>query len=530
MRKKGRPYRIIGAYDSETTNIILPGQQRAAFPILHQLGLINEPEKPLSRITADNVESLVHVDMCRHAWELYKLLDELVQQGRDYVPVIACHNLGFDMYGLADWLNSHDVKVLAKSARKPITFTVLDENGEPCLVLWDTLVFSQKPLSMMGHECGYEKLSGSWDYDLIRTPETSLTDNELAYASHDIYALIAWLAYWLRMNPDIDETALACRIVTKTGVIRYKRSQRFDNLRGIGAKYNVGRFWNYLNRQQQPKTDDELFTMHACTRGGFTFCASKWASVPITKEKGFTVAGYDATSQHPGQMTSRFYPIGFHKASEKSLELAFNLVTSKTLEKVLLNLYEPFPVAFNGCFEFTNLRPKAGSLFEREGIYPLASARFSKRKLDNEDNGDSDIFKDAVFDNGYKDTAVNPTFAFGKLIRADKATLFITELAAWEIAQCYDYDSVRAISGYITMSFVRPSDMAIISVMQFYQAKNAFKCAMREYEQTRTITCSDALLSCGISSAIVDDMKRGDLAADDLQFVYLGLKADLNGL
>ena len=197
---------------------------------------------------------------------------------------------------------------------------------------------------------------------------------------------------------------------------------------------------------------------------------------------------------------------------------------------MLSNLYEPFPVAFNGCFEFINLRPKAGSLFECEGIYPLASARFSKRTIDNLDNGDSDLFKDVIFDSGYKDTAENPTFAFGKLVKADKATLFITELAAWEIAQCYDYDSVRAISGYITMRFARPSDMAVISVMQFYQAKNAFKHAMHEYEQAHTISCAENLLRCGISSAIVEDMKRGDLAADDLQFVYLGLKADLNGL
>lgn len=530
MRKKGKPYRIIGAYDSETTNIVLPGQRRAAFPILHQMGLISEPEKPLSGIDADNVESRVNVEMCRHAWELYARLDALAQPGRDYVPVIACHNLGFDMYGIAEWLNSRDVRVLAKSARKPITFTILDDNGNPCLVLWDTLVFSQKPLSMMGHECGYEKLVGSWDYDLIRTPETALSADELAYASHDIYALIAWLGYWLRMNPDIDETALACRIVTKTGVIRYKRSQRFDSLRGIGAKYNCGRFWNYLNRSQQPKSDDELFTMHASTRGGFTFCASKWASVPITKEKGFIVAGYDATSQHPAQMVSRFYPVGFHKADCRSLELAFKIVTSKTAEKVLLNLARAFPVAFDAVFEFENLRPKAGSLFEREGIYPLASARFSKRSIDNLDNGDSDIFKDAIFENGYKDTADNPTFAFGKLVRADRARLFVTELAAWEIAQCYDFDSVRAISGYMTMRFARPSDMAVISVMQFYQAKNVFKHAMREYEQTHTVSCSEDLLRCGISSAIVEDMERGDLAADDLQFVYLGLKADLNGL
>ena len=153
MRKQ-IPYRIIGAYDSETTNVKIDGIP-SAFPILHQLGLLDGT--PLDQITADNVEEHTQVELYRHSFELYERLDDIVSCHSDYVPVILCHNLAFDMYGLSSWLNRHDVRVLAKSARKPITFTVLDDDGIPALVIWDTLIFTQQALERMGENCEYMK-------------------------------------------------------------------------------------------------------------------------------------------------------------------------------------------------------------------------------------------------------------------------------------------------------------------------------------------------------------------------------------
>ena len=122
--KARKPYRIIGAYDSETTNITIDGIPKA-FPILHQLGLLDGT--PLDEIDASNVEEHVQIELFRHAHELYTRLDDMVSREADYVPVILCHNLAFDMYGLSGWLSRQNVRVLAKSARKPITFTICDE-------------------------------------------------------------------------------------------------------------------------------------------------------------------------------------------------------------------------------------------------------------------------------------------------------------------------------------------------------------------------------------------------------------------
>lgn len=528
MGQRYKPYRLIGAYDSETTNYN-EGLMHRAFPVLHQLGLLNAP---IEDVNADNVEQVCSIHLFRHTFELCAALDAIAGNEHDFVPVIACHNLSFDMYPLASWLMSHEVRVLAKSRRKPITFTILDEKGSPRLVIWDTLVFSQQPLDAMGRDCGYLKASGSWDYDLIRTPETPLTDDESEYAKRDVYALLAWLGWWLSRNPDIEPERLGLNVVTKTGVVRERRRKRFDQVKGKGQRFNIGRFWLYMNREQMPKTDDELFSMHACTRGGFTFCASRSACVPFDLSgTDLRIAAYDAVSMHPAQMVSHKYPVGFHEASPDDLRNAFEIVMLKTVGDVLRKFQKPFPVAFNALFEFENIRPKAGSIFEREGVLPLASARFRKvERVLREDNEQAQLFEDAFTDAGYKDEADDPSFAFGKLVSAKRARIWLTELAAFEVCRCYDFDSVRAVKGYMTLRFVRPTDMSVVSVMQFYKAKNVFKAARAEYKRNGRVSDASNLRACNVSEAVCSAMEAGTISDADVDITYLGLKADLNSL
>lgn len=528
-KPKRKPYKLIGAYDSETTNVNTGGKHYA-YPILHQLGIISIP---VQDVTNDNVEQVCTISLYRHTLDLYTALDDIAAQELPYVPVIACHNLAFDMYSLAPWLDAHEVRVLAKSLRKPLTFAILKDN-EPVLVIWDTLTFTQKSLEYMGNACGYSKLVGAWDYDKIRTPDTPLTRAELDYAKHDIYALFAYMGYWCRLNPDVDPDAFARNVITKTGVVRYRRNDRFSSIKGKYLNKSVGQYWLMLNHVNRFETDDELFTCIASTRGGLTFVASENASVPFDCENtDYVIAGYDATSQHPSQIVSHFYPHDFKRAKPENLQLGFEIVTSKTLDKVLERYYKPFVVAFYGCFEVTNLRLKKDSVFAKCGIAPFASARCREYEIDEtllEENQDFEEFRKFVSDSGYKDLVEGATYEFGKLVKADKAVLYMTELAAWELSQAYEYDSVQAIAGYQTMSFCRPSDMDTISVMQFYSAKNEFKKAIGAWKRHEPISNGAKLKDLGIPAFVVDGMSAGTIDADTVDATYLGLKSDLNSL
>lgn len=529
MDREQLEYRIIGAYDSETTNINDRGNVYA-FPILHQLGLLDG--STIADIDSTNVEQHVHIELYRHSQDLFERLDSIVEAESSFVPVLLCHNLSFDMYGLSSWLARHEVKVLAKSARKPITFTVLDDDSKPRLVIWDTLIFTQCSLERMGKDCGYSKAVGEWDYDLIRTPETPLTVEEIEYASKDVYALIAYMGWWVKRNPDILPEKLGLNVVTKTGVVRERRKVRFSNIRGKNKRFAIGKFWYYQNKKELPKSDDELFTMQAAMRGGFTFCASKSASVPYDfRDSGKKVFAFDATSQHPAQIVSHYYPEDFHETTGRVLTMAFELVQLVTLERVIGKWENPFNVAFYGCFEFENLRLREGSLFEENGIAPLASARYKSIEfVENEDNGDKAAHDQNRADLGYNDYVVNGRCEFGKLVSADYARLWITELTAWEICQSYEFDSVKGISGYLTSRFARPSDMCIVSVMQFYKAKNEFKKAREAYFKGERIENASKLAKLGIPEAIVKAMQDRTISDREVNSAYQSLKADLNAL
>ena len=67
MRYKQKEYRIIGAYDSETTNTTIDGKP-CAFPILHQLGLIDGT--PLKEITPSNVDDHIQVEYYRNSVDI----------------------------------------------------------------------------------------------------------------------------------------------------------------------------------------------------------------------------------------------------------------------------------------------------------------------------------------------------------------------------------------------------------------------------------------------------------------------------
>lgn len=527
---RGKPYRIIGAYDSETTNLKQNGDYRA-FPILHQLGLLDGTE--LTDITPENVQDHVQVELYRHTFELYERLDDIVNREADYVPVILCHNLAFDMYGLSEWLSRVNVRVLAKSARKPITFTIMDDDNKPRLVIWDTLIFTQQPLERMGKDCGYSKGVGEWDYDKIRTPETPLTDEELDYAKRDIYTLVSWFGWWIRRNPDIDESRLGLNVVTKTGIVRERRRVRYAKLRGRRMKKNVEYYWLARCKLDAPKTDDELFTMLACTRGGFTFCSSVNASIPFDLVgTDDVIAAFDATSQHPAQLVSHMYPYKFHETTPQVLDLAFSLIGKKTYLDILNNWKKPFPVAFCACFEFENLRPKPNSMFDKFGIFPLASARYKtpEQLAQYEDNGDKSAHDAYLHDRSYCDSAEQPQYAFSKVISAKRARFYLTELAAWEVWQAYEWDSVRAIHGYETGKFCKPNDIDVISVMQFYKAKNEFKTARKAHYANEPITNGAQLEKLGIPSAIVRELETGTISAGDVEATYQSLKADLNAI
>ena len=516
------PYRVIGALDTETTNIDDGFGVTGAFVSLYQLGTT---EAELTDITPENVRELVPVELYREYEGVKRRLMAVGMQalGR-YVPVIAVHNLSFDMHPLStiigEWNETHGTRMLAKSPQKPITIA-LKNGGKPFLVFWDTLGFSGMGLEKMGASCGFEKGTGEWDYSRVRAPQTALEPIEEDYAKRDIWALMAWLGWYLRRTPEVSADELGFRVTTKTGAVRAKRRALIEPLRGKGMKKTVGRYWHEANQSEKMADDDFLFTVQACTRGGFVFCASENAGKAYKD-----VYAFDAASQHPAQMVSHRYPVGFSEASREMLDLDAELVSRVTPDQVVNAWDKPFPVAFCACFEFTGLRPKLGTVYEENGVYPLAWARFHTVSGDERDAEADGMRRDM----GYCDTVEGScSHAFGKLERAERCRLYLTELGYWEVCQAYDWDGCFAVHGYETARFSKPTDFSVLSVLEFYQRKNRIKQVRKAYYSGDFAEASKLAEDC-LPDYLVREIADGEDVERDLEEFYMGSKADLNGL
>lgn len=104
--------------------------------------------------------------------------------------IIYVHNLKYDIYALLDWLrDTFGIKPDETMIIKSKIIRLVAGQFE----FRDSLVLTGLSLEKSGIEFdideNYRKKVGYWDYDILRTPKSPLTDDELAYAVNDVLAL-----------------------------------------------------------------------------------------------------------------------------------------------------------------------------------------------------------------------------------------------------------------------------------------------------------------------------------------------------
>lgn len=528
-RADEKPWRLYACLDIETNN---GNDGHVSTVVSWQLSWLRDFSTDLRTIGSANVRSMVRTYIIRDHRDAFAALEAFEKFGLStgFVPIVMVHNLAFEMWALSPWLNARDCQAVCKSTVKPLTITVLDAGGEPSLVFWDTLAFFQKPLGVMGDECGYPKLTGCWDYDRQRDKHTPLSEEEEAYAIEDAMVPWAYMGYWLRLNPEVDESLLASRLLTKTSVVRWKSLERCRGIKGANGK-PIDWMWRRNNETQRPQDEDMLMLMHAATRGGFTYCAREHASRVFTADGTHRLLKYDANSMHIFHGCGHMVPVRFERVPPSALMDAFGIVSTYSVAEVLAKYANPFSLAFHGRFRFENLRLKPGSVFERNGVSTLAQSRFKAPSAElDEDNEAGQVFSEGMYSLGYHDECEGGEFAFGKLYSADSCVLILNELSAWEVCQQFEWDSVEAFGdGYATCRMTRPSDKSLYSFNLFYRNKTLFKRIMGRYERSEAVPLDE--FPEFVPSYIRDGMHALDYSImPDVKALYLNIKADLNSL
>lgn len=204
---------------------------------------------------------------------------------------IYVQNLGFDLEFIRDHLTI--IQELHAETHEPIF--VRDERG---IEFRDSKILAGGlSLKKMGEELenGLVKKSGDLDYDLIRTPNTPLTDEEMGYCQGDVDVLASYVQKQIRLYRGLQHVPL-----TNTGrVRRFARDKIYGKVhKGAKARY-------YDMMQECVLTYDEYTHSNDAFAGAFTHANAKYVGKVL-----HDVLSFDEASAYPTVMLSERFPMG----------------------------------------------------------------------------------------------------------------------------------------------------------------------------------------------------------------------------
>lgn len=522
--KTRKEYRVAAIFDTETTNIG-EGAETRAYPILYIFNDLRDT--PLESYTPDTDD----VRFYRRTSEALAYIDGLITYGRTrgYVPIIAAYNLMFDMQTLLlELAQSYTIEVNAQTATSVYTLDLCIDGNVVCR-FWDTFYLEMGGLRAMGETCGLPKAVGDWDYTLARTPETPLTEEELFYARRDVQVIPQYLQWLLRANHWLTPDMLGCRVLTKTSLVRQMARREIGGRRVTlqgDRKITLQRAFEMTCNQEFPKNYESYALRKTCFRGGLTFTSAKTASVVVDN-----VASLDVTSMHHAFINGRRLPVKFAVAPPEILQIACERIVSTPLEDVLRNYSDPFRTGLHVAISFTNLRLRVNTCFADWGIAICPRSKFVRTLQADTDYSNNERAKtqeNSIRAHGYVDSAVNPTFAFGKLYRADKCILHVNEIELWNVAQVYEFDEMHVLYGEATAKTIVPPDYVTLQSNMLFARKTDVKNLIKHY--TEGVPYAGDIPE-SIPEGIARDARAGTLSVKFLQSYYGStVKGQFNGI
>lgn len=521
---KRQEYIIASIYDTETCNIGNDETARA-YPIL----FIDNDIRDVDLYTYEPDKN-DKVRFYRYEREMHARIDEYVEWGLivGKVPIICAYNLMFDLQPLMEELNErYEIRANAQSSTNVYTLDLYTD-GKIVLRFWDTYHLEMRGLAAMGETCGLEKAKGDWDYDKIRTPETTLTDLELFYAKRDVQVIPSYLRYLLHANEWMQQSDLGFRVLTKTSIVRQMARHEIEQLtvpKANGGRLQLRNAFMRLCKKELPNSYNRYALRKACFRGGFTFTAAAYS---MTVQHN--VVSADVTSMHHTFINGRYVPQDFkYKYPSKAYQF-FDSILNTTMEYVLDHYAKPFNVAFHARIRLTNIRLKKGTCFDEWGIALEPSSKFKKKIESGIDIGNDPaaaMAENEVRKYGWYDQFDTAVFAFGKLYSADEIIIHVNELELWTLSRVYEWDTLEYIYGEFTTSFKLPPDYVTLQSNKLFEQKSAAKFIAFHYQKGKPYEYSLKYMPDGIA----EQLKRGTLEPQFFEAWYSStVKGMFNGI
>lgn len=209
------------------------------------------------------------------------ILEVLPKEAR---VIIWIHNLSYEFMTLSNILTWSNI--FARSPHKPMKCV---SNEYPNIEFRCTYMLTRLSLDTWGKQLGVHKMTGDLDYDLIRTPLTELTAEELKYCEMDCLVVEAGIKDFLKKYKTLDKIPL-----TQTGIVR-------KEVKDLLLK---DKYYHRYVKKLVPEDANEYKRLQDVFAGGYTHANQKYAGKVIDEY----IEHYDFASSYPTVMVAEKYP------------------------------------------------------------------------------------------------------------------------------------------------------------------------------------------------------------------------------
>ena len=388
--------------DIETTSTMLSGGVKAAFMYVWAIQIGVDSEVIYGRTWEELVALL----------ELLSTELELFENRR---LVIYVHNLGYEFQFMRKYFTWLDVFSL--SERNPLK-ALCDLGIEfRCSYKLSGFSLDNTAKNLVKHRI--KKLTGTVDYDLIRTHDTILTLEDLDYVKNDVQIVTAYIDEQIDYYKDITKIPM-----TNTGRVRaYVRQNCYYTAKNH-RKTDRGKYFRYRKIMEDLTLTPAIYTqLKRAFMGGFTHANANYSGQVLEK-----VSSIDFTSSYPAVMVSEKFPMSRFKEVVIRSESELNKYCSK------------YAMIFD--IRFTNIKAK--------------------------------ISQEVYISESKCTSLTNPSINNGRVFSADVLATTITEVDLDIMKQVYTWDSIElanvkyAHKGYLPKAIIE-------SILTLYQDKTALK-------------------------------------------------------
>ena len=210
---------------------------------------------------------------------------------KDTHLIIWVHNLGFEFSFLQNYFENW--KIFARNMHKPI-YAIPEEF--PNIEFRCSMSLTHFSLETWGDILGFPKLH-SLDYNILRTPLTNLSDEEMEYCERDCLVVYKGIQKFLEKYNHIRSIPL-----TQTGQVRREVKKR---VRKDKQAYR-------LAIKMIPESVEMYRIYHKIFSGGYThanYTLSGWTIEPIESFDTYAGGQFDFASSYPYHMIAFKYPV-----------------------------------------------------------------------------------------------------------------------------------------------------------------------------------------------------------------------------